>query len=75
MAAGLRVTSPATGQTLAAGSGEAKKTTLSWGGVGSYGSSKDGKLLAAAFAQAYNAVAGQAGALAAARPAAAQSNP
>jgi hypothetical protein len=72
VAAGLRVISPATGQTLAAGSGEAKKTTLSWGGVGAgaYGTSKDGKLLTSAFATAYNAIVAQAGALTATGPAA-----
>lgn len=71
VAAGLRVISPATGQTLAAGSGEAKKTTLSWGGVGAgaYGASKDGKLLASAFATAYNSIVAQAGALTATGPA------
>ncbi|HLL59782.1 MAG TPA: SH3 domain-containing protein [Allosphingosinicella sp.] len=65
VAAGLRLISPSNGQTLAAGSGEAKKSSLSWGGldaVAGYGSSGDGKLLSTAFATAFNSVVAQAGA-------------
>lgn len=61
--AGLRVLSPATGMTLLAGSGESKKTQLSWGGVGDYGGSADGQMLTAAFVTAYNNIVAQAGAL------------
>lgn len=66
VAAGLKVISPSNGQTLAAGSGEAKKSSLSWGGVDAvagYGSSGEGKLLSTAFATAFNSVVAQAGAL------------
>jgi hypothetical protein len=65
VAAGLRVISPATGQTLISGSGEAKKSVLTWGGgtAGGYGGSKDGKMLMTAFAEAYNSVVAQAVAL------------
>lgn len=62
--AGLRIISPATGATLIAGTGEARKTALSWGGVGdAYGGSADGKLLTAAFVTAYNGLVAQGGAL------------
>lgn len=37
VAAGLRIMSPATGQTIAAGSGETSKSSLSIGGFGGYG--------------------------------------
>lgn len=37
VAAGLRVMSPATGQTIAAGSGETSKSSISIGGLGGYG--------------------------------------
>jgi hypothetical protein len=64
VSAGLRLISPQSGQTLLSGSGEAKKTTLSWGGLdGGYGSTKEGKLLGAAFAEAYGTIAAQAGTL------------
>ena len=72
VAAGLRVISPANGQTLVAGAGEGKKTTLTWAGAnafGAYGTSKDGKLLSAAFITAYNHVVAQSGALTAQGPA------
>lgn len=62
--AGLRIISPATGMTLLTGTGEARKTALSWGGVGdAYGGSADGKLLTTAFVTAYNGLVSQAGAL------------
>lgn len=64
VAAGLRLVNPGTGQTLIVASGEAKKSSLSWGGVGGYGSSKDGRLLSAAFGTAYNSLVAQSGNLA-----------
>lgn len=76
--AGLRVMSPATGQTLITGTGESKKSfikiidTGGWGGsgdMGGYGSSSDGKMLVGAFIQAYNGLVEQREVLAAARPA------
>jgi hypothetical protein len=66
VAAGLRLVNPASGQTLVAASGEARKSSLSWGGVGGYGS-KDGKLLSSAFGSAYNELVAQSANLA--RPA------
>ena len=68
VAAGIKVLSPATGQTIATGSGEVRKSSLTFGGAGGwtqgvqnagYGSSKDGKMLAEAFIIAFNAVATQ----------------
>jgi hypothetical protein len=68
VAAGIKVLSPATGQTIVVGSGEVKKSSLTFGGVGGwtqgvqnagYGTSKDGKMLAEAFIIAFNAVAAQ----------------
>lgn len=68
VAAGIKVLSPATGQTIATGSGEVRKSTLTFGGAdgwnqgvqnAGYGSSKDGKMLAEAFIIAFNAVATQ----------------
>jgi hypothetical protein len=70
--AGLRVMSPMTGQTLAAGSGETSKSFVKimdgsdWAGAasaGGYGSSADGKMLTGAFVQAFNALVSQRGAL------------
>jgi hypothetical protein len=74
VAAGLRLLSPATGQTLLAGEGEASKSQLTWGDwssggsgtLGQYTNSKDGKLLSGAFAAAYNQIVAQAGSLPAA---------
>jgi hypothetical protein len=76
ISAGLRVLSPATGQTVAYGSAESVKTSLTLGGEGGWGfansavrgvsqytSSKDGIQLATAFINAYNAVTQQSGAL------------
>jgi hypothetical protein len=71
VAAGLRVLSPATGLTLLVGQGEASKSQLTWGDwssggsgtLGQYTSSKDGKLLSGAFAEAYNQIVAQAGTL------------
>ena len=74
--AGLRLMNPANGQTLIAGSGQSKKSTIkvlsrsdwvsaSQGQFGQYGSSKDGKMVTSAFIEAFNGLASQAGALAA----------
>lgn len=79
VAAGIRVVSPANGLTLVSGSGEVKKSALTFGGASAwesgvnaagYGSSKDGKMLAEAFMKAFNAVSGQASILAQTAPAA-----
>lgn len=70
VAAGIKVLSPATGQTVVVGSGEVKKSTLTFGGNGmggwaqgaqsaGYSGSKDGQMLAEAFIIAFNAVAAQ----------------
>lgn len=80
VAAGLRLISPASGQTLLTGTGEVSKTTISiqglgtFGGTGAgaYGASKDGQMLVEAFIKAFNAVSGQGAALAAMMPAAQQ---
>ncbi len=72
--AGLRLMNPANGQTLIAGSGQSKKSTIkvlgrsdwvsaSQGQFGQYGSSKDGKMVTSAFIEAFNGLASQAGAL------------
>jgi len=82
ISAGLRLVSPANGQTLIAGSGQSKKSVIKvlqqsdWvgdnqNGFGQYGSSKDGRMLTSAFIIAYNNMAGQAGALSVAQQAAA----
>lgn len=63
LAAGIKLLSPASGQTIATGQGQVKKSTLSFGGAGAwnagaaaagYGSSKDGKMLVEAFVLAFN---------------------
>jgi hypothetical protein len=70
--AGLRIMSPMTGQTLAAGSGESSKSFVKildgsdWanaGAMGGYASSADGKMLTGAYVQAFNALVSQRGAL------------
>lgn len=80
VAAGIKVLSPATGQTVAVGSGEVRKSTITFGGAGGwaqgvqnagYGSSRDGQMLAEAFIIAFNAVAAQGPVLAQAPKAAA----
>ncbi len=76
IAAGLRVLAPGSGQMLVSGSGEASKSSVTFGGAGGlfgtaastvtnsgYGTSKDGQLLTSAFVKAFNAVIGQAPAL------------
>ncbi len=86
VAAGIRVISPANGMTLVAGSGEVKKSSLSfrrvptgtWAygvqqatGSSGYTSKKDGRMLTEAFVIAFNNVVSQAGALTVATGAAA----
>ena len=69
VAAGLRVLSPATGMTIAYGSGESSKSAVTFGNAGGWGwgnslgsaatgytTSKDGQLLTSAFIRAFNAV-------------------
>ena len=72
VAAGIRVISPANGMTLVAGSGEVRKSTITFGGGGGfdagaaasgYAGSKDGKMLAEAFIIAFNSVVQQRSAL------------
>ena len=73
VAAGIKLISPATGQTIVTGSGEVKKTSLSFGGgnawtagadAAGYGQSKDGRMLVEAFVKAFNSVSGQGGVIA-----------
>ena len=86
VAAGIRVISPANGMTLVSGSGEVKKSSLSfrrvptgtWAygvqqatGASGYTSDKNGRMLTEAFVLAFNNVVSQAGALTAATGAAA----
>jgi hypothetical protein len=77
VAAGIRMISPMNGQTMVAGSGEVKASTLTFGNAGGvptvgwmagaaasgYGGSKDGKMLVEAFIKAFNAVVAQGSAL------------
>ena len=79
VAAGIRIVSPANGLTLVSGSGEVKKSALTFGGASAwesgvnaagYGTSKDGKMLAEAFMKAFNAVSAQASILEQVAPAA-----
>ncbi|WP_417621720.1 SH3 domain-containing protein [Parasphingorhabdus sp.] len=78
VAAGIRIVSPANGQTLVSGTGQVKKSTLSFAGgtpwvagadAAGYARSKNGKMLTEAFIIAYNSVVSQAGALSAVPPA------
>ena len=73
VAAGIKLISPATGQTIVTGSGEVKKTSLNFGGsnawtagadAAGYGQSKDGRMLVEAFIKAFNSVSGQGGVIA-----------
>ncbi|MBA4088050.1 MAG: SH3 domain-containing protein [Novosphingobium sp.] len=72
VAAGIRLISPANGQTVASGSGEVKKTTISFGNGGgtlgavasgatgaAYAGSKDGQMLIEAFVKAFNGLSAQ----------------
>jgi len=78
VAAGIRLLSPANGQTLALGSGDARQTTITFGGGGGwqqaavssgYAGNKNGKLMVEAFVKAFNALAEQGPELAALMPA------
>lgn len=84
VAAGIRLISPANGQTVASGAGEVKKTTISFGNGGgtigavasgatgaAYAGSKDGQMLIEAFVKAFNGVSAQGPSLASLVPAAA----
>lgn len=84
VSAGLRVMSPATGQTIISGTGVSKKNVIkilgasdwvaaSQASMGQYASSDDGKLLTTAFVEAYNSVVAQGAALASVKSAAAES--
>ena len=88
VAAGIRIVSPANGQTLAQGAGEVKKTTLSFGSGGgtigavangaagaAYSGSKDGQMLIEAFIKAFNAISAQGPSLASMVPAVAAAAP
>lgn len=74
-AAALRIVSPSNGQTIVSGTGEAKSSSITFagfgdaGGIGGYGSSKDGKMLSTAFIQAFNGVVAQGSALVSAKAA------
>ena len=68
VAAGIKVLSPASGLTIVTGSGEVKKSSLSFGGAtawnagaaaSGYGDSKKGKMLVEAFVIAFNEVVAQ----------------
>lgn len=68
IAAGLRVVSPASGMTIASGTGSVTKSSLTFGGAGGwaagaatsgYGNSKDGQSLTEAFMIAFNALVAQ----------------
>ncbi|WP_432767570.1 MAG: SH3 domain-containing protein [Sphingopyxis sp.] len=74
VAAGIKLLSPATGQAIVTGSGEVKKSSISFGGsngwtagatAAGYAGSKDGKMLVEAFVKAFNAVSAQGPAIAA----------
>ena len=83
VAAGIRLLSPANGQTLAMGSGDARQTTITFGGGGwqqaavssGYAGNKNGKLLVEAFVKAFNVLAEQGPGLAALMPPAAPTAP
>jgi hypothetical protein len=81
VAAGIRLISPANGQTVASGSGEVKKTTISFGNGGgtigavasgatgaAYAGSKEGQMLIEAFVKAFNGISAQGPALASLAP-------
>ncbi len=68
VAAAIKVLSPATGQTITVGSGDVKRSTLSFRGANAwtqgaqaagYAGSKDGKMMTEAFVIAFNAVSSQ----------------
>jgi len=71
VAAAIRVMSPATGMTLATGSGDSKSSAITLGGMAGVAAgvaqagyaTKDGQMLTEAFIKAFNAVVAQGGAL------------
>lgn len=66
VAAGIKMLSPATGQAIVTGTGEARKSVISFAGAGAAGyGGKDGQMLVEAFIRAFNAVTAQGGTLAA----------
>lgn len=88
VAAGIRLISPMNGQTVASGTGEVKKTSISFGSGGgvvgavangatgaAYAGSKDGQMLLEAFIKAFNGVAAQGPALASMVPTATAAAP
>ncbi|MEM7689875.1 MAG: SH3 domain-containing protein [Pseudomonadota bacterium] len=87
VAAGIKVLSPASGQTIVTGQGVVKKSTLDFRGNGAwsvgaqaagYGDSKKGKMLTEAFVIAFNEIVSQSATIASvpkASPALAQTNP
>lgn len=75
LAAGIKLLSPASGQAIAVGQGEVRKSTLTFGGAGAwnagaaatgYGSSANGKMLVEAFVLAFNDLVEERAAIAAA---------
>jgi hypothetical protein len=82
VAAGIRLISPMNGMTIVSGSGQVKKSSLSFGGSGApaaagwlgtanaagYGDSKNGQMLVEAFIVAFNNVVSQGGVLQAVAP-------
>ena len=75
VAAGIKMLSPATGQAIVTGTGEVRKSVVTFAGASDVGyGGKDGQMLVEAFVKAFNAVSAQGAALAAvpkAQPAAA----
>ena len=66
VAAGIKLLSPATGQAIVAGTGEVRKSTVTFAGASDVGyGGKDGQMLVEAFIKAFNAVSAQGAALAA----------
>src|SRR3546814_10932192 len=68
VAAGIKLLNPANGQAIVVGSGEVRKTSISFAGgnawtagatASGYAASKDGKMLVEAFVKAFNAVTAQ----------------
>lgn len=75
LAAGIKLLSPASGQAIALGQGEVRKSTLTFGGAGAwnagaaaagYGTSANGKMLVEAFVLAFNDLVDERAAIAAA---------
>lgn len=85
LSAGIKLLSPANGQTIALGSGEVKKTSIKFGNnsggwvggaaASGYSGNKKGKMLVEAFVIAFNAISAQGPALASMTPAASSPAP